>query len=234
MSGAVWIDLAILAILAAIIIVYTVRGFAKSVIGFVVIIAALLVASLLGPILGNLIYDGFMLNAVGGIMLTAMESIYDGVAGNIDGEAIISSLPDAIKHLISFAGADLDALGEQITSVGESTAGGLDHAAETVAIPVAEYISDILSYLLIFVIALVILKLVSKLVVRVFELPVLRTLNRLAGFLMGLLVGFLVCWGVSLALRLVFGMIALSNPFFLELADPSGTLLYSFFTGIGA
>ncbi len=232
MSSAMWIDLALLAILAGVVILYTIRGFAKSVIGFVVMVASLLVASLFGPVLGDLLYDGFMLEAVDGIVMTAIESAHDGIVGSIDGEAIISSLPEAIKHLISFAGADLGSLGEEITSAGKLAADGLAHASETIAIPIAECVSDIVACLLLFIVALIVLKLISKLVVRVFELPVLRTLNRLAGFLMGLLVGFLICWGVALALRLVFGMIALSNPFFLELADPSGTYLYAFFTGI--
>ena len=234
MSGAMWIDIALLAILVGVVVIYTVRGFAKSVIGFVVMIASLLVASIFGPAIGRLLYNSFMFEAIGGIVLVALESVFKGVGGSIDGEAIISSLPDAIKHLLSFSGADLDSLGAEITSAGKLAAEGLEHASETVAAPIAECISNIVACLLLFIVAHVVFKLISKLVLKVFELPVLRTLNRLAGFLMGLLVGFLLCWGVALALRLVFGMIALSNPAFLELADPAETFLYSFFTGIGA
>ena len=229
MSNAIWIDLLILAVFVITVAVYTVRGFAKSVIGFVVMVASLLAASLLGPYLAEMFYDGFMLDVVGKAVCEAITSLYDGVVGSIDGEAIIASLPEAIKNMLSFAGADLEELSAQLM-----TSSGIDNAAETVAGPIAHFISELVAYILVFVLAFIVFKLVSKLVVRIFELPVLRTLNKLAGFLLGLLVGFLICWGIALALRLVFGMLALDDPVFLELADPSGTYLYSFFTSIGA
>ena len=229
MSNAIWIDLLLVVVFAITVSVYTVRGFAKAVIGFVVMVASLFTASLLGPYLAEMFYNGFMLDVVGKTVYEALTSLHDNVIGSIDGEAVIASLPESIKNMLSFSGADLEELSAQLM-----TSSGIDHAAETVAGPIAHFISDLVAYILVFVLAFIVFKLVSKLIIRIFELPVLRTLNKLAGFLMGLLVGFLICWGIALALRLVFGMLALDDPVFLELADPSGTYLYSFFTSIGA
>ncbi len=227
------VDILIIAVFLITVGIYTYRGFAKSVMGFAVIVASFIAAKLLGGVVSDWLYDTFVFEAVSSAVHGLLEEAIGGTIDSIDTEALVELIPESVRNVIEFAGADFESIKQSIAGIDFSTTEGFAAVSDKISAPIASVVSDVAAYVALFIVGFVVFKIVSVVILGIFELPVLKTLNNLAGFLMGLVAGFLFSWGFAIVFRMVVGMLAMKYPELLPFANATDTFVYSFFTGIG-
>ncbi len=168
LSTAAIIDLVLLGVLLIFIIVGTVRGLIKSVLNFagtiLAIIGAAILSGIFTPKAVELLYPHFQDRILNKLDLEAM-GFGDLAGGATPLSGLFPTLNKSIQETVQAAGMSI-----------------LTGAVRVVL------------FLLFFVICALLVKLLSSLLSGVFELPVLKSFNRLGGALFGLIQGMLILY----------------------------------------
>ncbi len=168
LSTAAIIDLVLLGVLLIFIIVGTVRGLIKSVLNFAGTILAIIGAAILSgvftPKAVDLLYPHFQDRILNKLDLEAM-GFGDLAGGATPLSGLFPTLNKSIQETVQAAGMSI------LTGV-----------------------VRVVLFLLFFVICALLVKLLSSLLSGVFELPVLKSFNRLGGALFGLIQGMLILY----------------------------------------
>ncbi len=168
LSTAAIIDLVLLGVLLIFIIVGTVRGLIKSVLNFagtiLAIIGAAILSGIFTPKAVELLYPHFQDRILNKLDLEAM-GFGDLAGGATPLSGLFPTLNKSIQETVQAAGMSI------LTGV-----------------------VRVVLFLLFFVICALLVKLLSSLLSGVFELPVLKSFNRLGGALFGLIQGMLILY----------------------------------------
>lgn len=220
------LDAILIAICIAIIATSVKRGFAKTVLSAVSLIAAVLLAVVFTPTLSSLLYEGFVLKSITSGILGTVGSL----AGTGDSAGVLNMLetmPDVLSDiLLRYNVSD-----ETVSSMAESAKGGeatVESICETIASPVASMLSNVLAFVICFVAAVLVLKIAVFIINAVFKLPLLKTVNRAAGLVLGILLAAVAAYVyASVAVELMNGLGALSPKMFGD-DVVSGTIIIKF------
>ncbi len=226
------LDFALMAVFFITIGIYTYRGLVKSVMGFLIIIASFIISKLFGALVGILIDDWFLFDAISGLIKAMLVNTIGEGANSIDGAALFESMPASIKAVLEFAGADLNSIGDYMTNLGDSVNGSLVEVAGKIAAPISAFISELIGYIGLFLVSMIVLKILSPLVIGITELPLIRTLNRFGGFVAGCLIAFIAAWALVEVLNLTMGVLVLRHPEIEPFMNVNNTYIYSFFAGL--
>jgi uncharacterized membrane protein required for colicin V production len=168
LSTAAIIDLVLLGVLLIFIIVGTVRGLIKSVLNFagtiLAVIGAAILSGIFTPKAVELLYPHFQDRILNKLDLEAM-GFGDLAGGATPLSGLFPTLNKSIQETVQAAGMSI------LTGV-----------------------VRVVLFLLFFVICALLVKLLSSLLSGVFELPVLKSFNRLGGALFGLIQGMLILY----------------------------------------
>ena len=188
------IDVIVIAAFAGCLIRGIKKGFIKSIIGIVIVIAAIIGSVQFSPALGNTLNDKFVHKSV---VSAAKDSI-----PNVDIDALINEMPPAFKKSLDRFRTDPEDVKElfENSDIEETDDQKRTRIAEKMASPLSKAISRALAFLIIFVVLYLVLFIISIIVCAVVKLPLLRTADKLLGALLGGVSGILLAWGVSLAI----------------------------------
>ena len=170
------------------------KGFIKSIIGIVIVIASIFASVQISPALAGGIEDKFVHKAV---VSAAEDSI-----PRVDTETLVNEMPPAFKKSLNrfrTEPEDIKALFEN-SDIDETEEEKRDKIAETMAASLSKSISKALAFLIVFVVLYLILFIVSMIVCAVVKLPLLKTADKLLGAILGGASGILLAWGISLAI----------------------------------
>ena len=222
-------DAIVVAAFVIIVAIFTYRGLAKSVMGFLVVFASFLVCKFFGGMVGEWIDSALLFNPISSWIRSILENTIGETVGAIDGAGLFEAMPKAVKNILDFAGADMEALESYMMNFEGNVSDGLTQMAGKIAAPISSAIATLLAYIILFALSMIVFKLVATLLLKVFELPVLSAVNRVGGFAVGLVAGFIFCWvGVKL-FTVIIGLLALGNPALAEFSNFEETLIFSFF-----
>ncbi len=228
----IFVDILICAVFFITVGVFTYRGFAKSVMGFVVIVASFIVAKAFGPTVGLWLHENVILEP----MKDAVESLLARTVGDavssIDANAIINSIPEAVVNALSLAGVGLSQIRDAITNTLENGGDTIVSVATHIAEPISLFLSEVVAYLSVFILSFIALRIAAYLIVGIMKLPILRTLNGFLGFLMGTVAGYLLSWGFAVMFRAVMGMLAIKYPALIPFSETAGSEIYAYFIGL--
>jgi uncharacterized membrane protein required for colicin V production len=175
------------------------RGFIRTSMGIITVIAALLGAWYFKPAVSAWLNETYLAEK---ITEPIAEFIRQLLVPSLDsGEAIprlFADMPDAFASLLSRYGADA-------ASAQSSVAGATDPAtalAHFLAQPAVVIISDTLAFIMLFFGISLALTIIMRLLDLIFKLPVLSALNRVGGLLIGLIIGALYAWVISYVLKI--------------------------------
>lgn len=188
------IDVIVIAAFAGCLIRGIKKGFIKSIIGIVIVIAAIIGSVQFSPALGNTLNNKFIHKSV---VSAAKDSI-----PNVDVDALINEMPPAFKKSLDRFRTDPEDVKElfENSDIEETDDQKRTRIAEKMASPLSKAISRALAFLIIFVVLYLVLFIISIIVCAVVKLPLLRTADKLLGALLGGVSGILLAWGVSLAI----------------------------------
>lgn len=173
-------------ILAGIVLAFTItgaaKGFVKTVLSFVAVVVAAILARTLTPSFAEQIYTAFV-----------HERLVELIAENLGTAAndVGAALPDGVKLLAAAFGLDINAI---ISQMGASLDlnGVAEYLAVNVAQPVVMILVRALTAVVIFVVLMAIFKFAIRIINRVFKLPVLKTANKGLGAVLGFVKGVVV------------------------------------------
>ncbi len=188
------IDVIVIAAFAGCLINGIRKGFMKSIIGIVVVIAALLGSVQISPALAARMNDKFIHKSVVSVAKDAIP--------NVEVETLVNEMPPAFVKALDRFGTDSDDI-EKLFENGEQGASEDEKRqliAEKMGAPLAKAISKALAFLIVFAILYVVLFIVSLIICAVVKLPVLKTADKLLGVLLGGASGILLAWGISIAI----------------------------------
>lgn len=225
-------DAIIVAAFVITVAIFTYRGLAKSAMGFLVILASFIVCKIFGGPVGNWINTTFIFDGIASSVNALLSNTVGDTVGSINGAELFENIPNAIKNILDFAGADMASIEDYMVNFRGNVEEGLAEMSRTIAAPIASAISTVIAYLILFVGSFIAFKLLSIVLLKVLEIPVLSAINRIGGCILGIVSGFIFCWlGVKI-FSLIVGILALKSPELSEFANASDAIIYSFFAGL--
>ncbi|MCQ2426881.1 MAG: CvpA family protein [Clostridia bacterium] len=190
-------DLILLLGLGITVFVYYKRGFLKSVISVVEIIAAGIFAKIFGPIV-----TGWFNNSVLASLKNGVRNVLDKIVENVGTiekpefnlSKLFEQLPDEFTELIQNTGADLDAISDKFSSMTSATELDLSALSEKIAGPISSTIASVIGFVSAFFVALIVFSIAGALICKLFSLPILRQVDGLLGALLGIIAGIVGMW----------------------------------------
>lgn len=188
------IDVIVIAAFAACFIRGIKKGFIKSIIGIVIVIAAIIGGVKLSPALAKKMNDKFIEKSVVSVAKDAIP--------RVDTDTLVDEMPSAFKKVLNRFGTepeDIKALFED-SDPNETEEQKRVRIAEKMGKPISKGISKALAFLIVFAIFYVVLLVASVIICALVKLPVLKVADKLLGAVLGGAYGLLLAWGISIAI----------------------------------
>ncbi len=188
------IDVIVIAAFAACLIRGIKKGFIKSIIGIVIVIAAIIGGVKLSPALAKKMNDKFIEKSVVSVAKDAIP--------RVDTDTLVDEMPSAFKKVLDRFGTepeDIKALFEN-SDPNETEEQKRVRIAEKMGKPLSKGISKALAFLIVFAIFYLVLLVASVIICALVKLPVLKVADKLLGAVLGGASGLLLAWGISIAI----------------------------------
>lgn len=170
------------------------RGFAKSLVGLIGTIAAVVLAVGLSGVVAQWVYGSFFQPSL-------MQSLQEAV-GTANSQAaardVLAALPDWASQLLQDNGVTVPALAGILAQGGE----GAVITAEAVISPVMIQLLRMVAVVVLMVVFGIVVSILARVIGQIFRLPLLRQIDSLLGAAAGLLQGAVFCVLVCLVLQL--------------------------------
>ena len=199
-------------LLAAIItiIIFTKRGFVKSILNRGKILVSVILTCIFGKTVGELLYTRIFFGRICNWMNSKISTAFASLTDKINVETLTDELPFVVRHFVS-----PEAIKAQYGTVIYNTQNTAMEIAELVSAPIARLISNFVAYIAVFVLAILLLLVFGGLLDATTKLPIINGTNKFLGFLLGALAAFVLLSSITYILSLFIGIfgnvIALEN-----------------------
>lgn len=188
------IDVIVIAAFAGCLIRGIKKGFIKSIIGIVVVIAAIFGSVQFSPALAKELNKKYIHNSV-------VSAAKDAIP-RVEADTLVNEMPSAFKKVLDRFGTkpeDVKALfaTENASKTEEEKR---EIIAEKMGAPLAKAISKALAFLIVFAVLYIVLLIASLIICAVVKLPLLKTADKLLGAILGGASGLMLAWGISIAI----------------------------------
>lgn len=191
------------------------RGFIRSVMRFLSIIVALLLALAFSPRVAAWLEQTDAMRGITDTISTAILSLSRNGLGSFDVASLFSDMPDTLNDILQRYGADPEALTGSVSELTLADEAQVYALAQRIAAPVVSTICSILAFLGVFFIAMIALTLATWLLDMLFELPALKQANEALGLVFGLVCALLLAWLLSTALvRITPALVSIAPSYF--------------------
>lgn len=187
------IDLIIIAILLICVLIYSKRGFIKSIFGVVGFVAAVTLSFILSGPLSNLTYENVVEPAVSSAIEGAISDTQGAISDNM-----VDALPDFIKNYDK-----IDLTNPDFFASIDTPEMMADKICESVVKPTATYILEIIFFLILFVVLSIVLKFVVKILNKMFSFSIIGKLNTALGGIIGVIMGVIFAIIFTLVINLI-------------------------------
>ncbi|MBO5217869.1 MAG: CvpA family protein [Clostridia bacterium] len=224
------IDLAIILIAVSAVYLGIMRGFVRSVMGFLSVILAVVAAYVFTAPVAAWLDERIIGGWVSGIVDESLTGIVRAGTQNLELDKIFADRPEALTAIAEQFGADLDAIAAHYYDVlaGAAEQEALAELSELIASPTANAISIALAALGVFIAALIVLKFITFFLDMICRLPLLDRLNTFLGLLFGAASAVVLAWvTANLAAAIVLAFQSIEPGVFNE-SVISGSIIVKF------
>ena len=225
------IDISLVVITLATILIYTFKGFIKSILGSFKYILSFAFAYLMAPQLGAWISDKFLFSLIYSSVYNWLSGIVTQTESQININDVINQVPDIVITFFEGIGVSADSI---ITQQGGSalTHENLSAVSNSVATPVSSFFSTAIAFVCIFVLSIILLAILIFFLDKLFQSPGLKQLNRTLGFFFGLICAFINLIVICSVLTLILNVIGMNNPELSPESIKETTVIYKFISNI--
>lgn len=191
------VDILLLLAFFTMIAVGAAKGFVKSVLGMVAMIAAFAIAYQLSAVLAPVIYDRFISQRVFEAINEKLINASGAGAAAQQAAAVFASIPEAVLNMAASIGIDTGGIVQKVSALDNQGANIATELEQSVAAPIITAVAHAILFVIVLVLSYILLMVVVKLIDKFFKLPLLKTANRLLGGVLGAVKGvilvFLLC-----------------------------------------
>ncbi len=228
---AVFVDIVLLLLIALSIFKCAREGFVKSILDIVAFIAALFCANAYAPTLGAYFEKTFFLEKISDMVGSALQAFGGGAAPDLG--TLFAEKPEAFVNAVERFQIDFSSVEAYFQKIaGESDAEALGKLSDHIASPLASAISYVAAFLCIFIAVSIALGIAVWIIDRIFNLPVLRTANKLLGVVLGVVLGVFSAWTAVVLFQILLPYLRMFSSDWFGGDWESGTVLYKFFTSV--
>jgi uncharacterized membrane protein required for colicin V production len=196
------------------------RGIIKTIINFVGCIASFVMAYFLSLPLGNWLNTTFVYKYVSGKIMEAAKS--NDLINSQFFKDFVGSVPKTIEKALYATNSTLGALGEKV----------LKSVVEAVAVPLSQLISREIAFFIILFVCLIIISIIVRASDVIRRVPVIGTLNALAGAAVGVAEAFILMFIICAFVSIMLSFMSLQkNPLFTSSVIDS-THIYQYINNI--
>ncbi len=219
------LDIILVIIFAAFVFTAVKKGFVLSLLEFVAVILAFVLAYTFSPKVAEFAYEGFVKEATIQAIEMQIDENVSLTETATQTQALIDSIPEYMVSFAEFVGVSVDDIKENVANsklTSENIATGL---VEQVAQPIILGALTALSFVILAIVLLIALKFLAKIISKIFKLPILKTFNKTLGGVLGAFKGLAVIIFICTILTVFFASgdnelaDAVNNSFVIDLVD---------------
>lgn len=227
------LDVILIAIFAAYVITAAKKGFVRTLLELVAVVAAIFLSFQISPVISQTVYDGFVEKEIVATLEEQISENVDALSVTEKANAVLDSIPDFAVSLASSAGVEISTIKEQISSQKFDSQNLAQSLVDKIAEPIVGGALTIIIFILLAVVLMIALKFVAKLISKLFDIPLVKSVNKSLGGVLGAIKGALVVVVICTALRFIFGggdgelSVAVNDSFVVGLLDEINPLIDS-------
>lgn len=227
------LDVILIAIFAAYVITAAKKGFVRTLLELVAVVAAIFLSFQISPVISQTVYDGFVEKEIVATLEEQISENVDALSVTEKANAVLDSIPDFAVSLASSAGVEISTIKDQISSQKFDSQNLAQSLVDKIAEPIVVGALTIIIFILLAVALMIALKFVAKLVSKLFDIPLVKSVNKSLGGVLGAIKGALVVVVICTALRFIFGggdgelSVAVNDSFVVGLLDEINPLIDS-------
>lgn len=227
------LDIILVAIFAAYVFFAAKKGFVRTLLELVAVVAAIFLSFQISPVISQTVYDGFVEKEIVATLEEQISENVDALSVTEKTNAVLDSIPDFAVSLAASAGVEISTIKEQISSQKIDSQNLAQSLVDKIAEPIVVGALTIIIFILLAVVLMIALKFVAKLVSKLFDIPLVKSVNRSLGGVLGAIKGVLVVIVICTALRFIFGggdgelSVAVNDSFVVGLLDEINPLIDS-------
>ncbi len=227
------LDVILIAVFAAYVITAAKKGFVRTLLELVAVVAAIFLSFQISPVIAQSVYDGFVEKEIVNALEEQINENVDALSVTETANAVLDSIPDFAVSLASSAGVEISTIKDQIASQKIDSQNLAQSLVDKIAEPIVVGALTIIIFILLAVVLMIVLKFVAKLISKLFNIPLVKSLNKSLGGVLGAIKGALVLLVICTALRFIFGggegelSVAVNDSFVVGLLDEINPLIDS-------
>ncbi len=200
------VDILLLLAFFGMIVVGAAKGFVKSILGMVAMIAAFILAYQLSAVLAPVIYDRFISERV---YETIKEKLVDSSGAGAAARqvaAVFATIPAVVLNMAGSIGIDTDGIVQKVNALDNQGANIAAELEKSIAAPIITAVAHAILFVVVLTVSYILLMIVVKLVDKFFKLPLLKTANKLLGGVLGAFKGVFLVFLLCVILEVVAGI----------------------------
>lgn len=173
------------------------KGFVSTIIGLLVYIVAAVVAAKTYLWLADFLYDNVIHEAVQHVLVRSFNDMMNGIGSSND---IVHAIPLALRMLIGFKRGEVAAI--SVTDASDMAGQVIDMALRN---PMMSILHGV-GFLLVFTLIAYVMRYIARLFIGINHVPVIGTLNTVAGGIAGVLEGLVMLFVSGFILRIIIAV----------------------------
>lgn len=226
---ALLLDSAVVTVFVLTVAIFTYRGFTKSAMGFIVVVASFILCKMFGGLVGEWIDDNFLHDVLYAKINEILSATFGEAADAMNSDQLFDSMPQTLKNILEWTGADVTDIKLHLANFEGNVSAGIVSISEKITTYISSAVCDLIGYISVFVVSYVVLRIASFFVVKIMELPILHTINRIGGFILGCISAGIMCWLICTLFVMLMSVLSLSYPVLEQFTDVSGTYVFRIF-----
>ena len=227
------LDVILIAIFAAYVLTAAKKGFIRTLLELVAVVAAIFLSFQISPVIAQGAYDGFVESQIVTAVEEKIDESIDSLSVAEKANAILDSIPEFAVSIALSAGVEISDIKDQISSQKFDSADLAQSLVDQIAEPIVVGALNVVIFILLSILLIFVLKIVAKYISKLFNIPVIKSINKSLGGVLGAIKGALVLLVICTGLRFIFGSgdsefsLAVNESFVIGLLDQINPLVDS-------
>lgn len=219
------LDLILVVIFAAFVFTAVKKGFVLSLLEFVAVILALVLAYSFSPKVAEAAYDGFVEESIIEVIETKIDENVSLTETATQTQVLLDAIPDFLITSAESMGVSIDSIKSEIADSDFTSENIATQLVQKIAKPIIIGALTAQAFILLAVIFIFVLKILAQFIAKIFKLPILKTLNKSLGGVLGACKGLIVVIFICTILTVFFASgdnelaDAVNNSFVVDMVD---------------
>ena len=198
------LDIILIAVFAAFVFAAVKKGFIRTLLELVAVVAALVLAYQFSPMASQAVFDGMLEKNITSSIETQISNNVDTATAAKKAELALDAIPDFAVSLADAAGVDIDNIKNKISSENLSAESVANELVEKIAEPIITGALTIIFFILLACVLIIVLKIAAAKISKLFKVPIVGTADKLLGAVLGICRGLVVLILICTVLEFIF------------------------------